>query len=142
MWNRRDWHRMEQRRLIKTTNRNPMIANIVNWDKNRPPDMCRVDSIREDVCVRNAAWIDGIILVWKTEKDTYKCYDGIHRLEACRRMKKEVTLLIQVRSNCPESVIMEEFLRINKSVPVSSLYSLAEEELTMKKTIESVVKYY
>lgn len=133
---------MEQRKLIKTTNRNTILDSVVNWDKNRPPDMCRVEEIQKDMSVRGAKWVDGVILLWKQKNNTYVCYDGIHRLEACRTYKKEVEMIIQVRWNCPESVIMEEFLRINKSVPVSSLYSLAEEELSMKNTIESVVKYY
>ena len=133
---------MSKRILIRITNDNPLIKTITNWDKNRPPDPVRVEDIVRDMKVRNANWVDGFILLWKKNESELLCYDGIHRIEASKKIDHEVEILIQIMEDVPESIIMEEFLRINKSVSISRLYSKAEQELTLKTTIEQLVKQY
>ena len=135
--------RME-RELMMIHNTHTFIADIKNWSRNRPPDMCRVESIRKDMKNREAKWVDGMILLWETPEEELVCYDGIHRLLAAKQLadSQEMEMVVQVAKTTQESYIMDDFLRINKSVPVSQLYSKAEEELDMKRTLEQVVGMY
>jgi hypothetical protein len=124
------------------TNKDELFTTITNWERNRPPDMCRVKEIVEDMTTRDAEWVDGIILIWENPKQELKCFDGIHRIEAARVIEKPIQLLVQFYSSKREADIMEEFIRINKGVPVSRLYSAADAELQLRNTITDVVKHF
>lgn len=133
-----------ERELMVYYNTHETVQAVTNWTRNRPPDMVRVEAIRKDMLARKARWVDGIILLWETPTEKLVCYDGIHRLLAAKSIAKEheMEMVVQLVKTPHESYIIDEFLRINKSVPVSQLYSKAEEELDLRKTMEAVVQFF
>jgi hypothetical protein len=104
-----------------------------NWDKNRPPDEVRVKQIKEFFDNKNADTIPGIIYAWDKGEDRLQVYDGIHRLLAGKECNRGMICLIQVNSTSIEQEIIDDFLNINKSVSVPSIY--LEETSALKKMV-------
>lgn len=112
---------------------------FVNWDKNRPPDEVRIKQIVEHIVSKNCLLIPGIIYTWKRPcetshaKEKLYVYDGIHRLLAGLETKREMTCLVGVLVSNDEQDIIDDFLNINKSISVPSIY--LEETSVLKKMV-------
>ena len=121
------------------------LTTIDNWSNNRPPDETRVEAIKDSLMKRQPTHIDGIMLVWNKPDGSLQCFDGIHRLRAIMDLErdacKDTRILIRHYKGYSEGQIIDEFIRINKTIPVSSIYTKKEAELEMRLTIESVVKH-
>ena len=83
--------------VVVLSNKCTDFHRIINWERNRPPDMCRVKEIAEDITTRNATWTDGLILIWTKPDGTLECYDGIHRVYAARQVEHTVYLRVVYR---------------------------------------------
>jgi hypothetical protein len=110
---------------------------FVNWKKNRPPDNIRIAQIEEYYSSNYITLIPGIIYVWKF-KDKFIIYDGIHRLMAGFKyaeniIANKIGVLIHFIETEKEQDIINEFLNINKSICVPSIY--LEETDTLKKIV-------
>lgn len=109
-----------------------------NWCKNRPPDNVRVEQICNFFKNNQIKIVPGIIYTWKTD-DKYIVYDGIHRLLAAKLYDNPIKLLISVRETCKEQDIIDDFININKSVSVPSVY-MDENNVLKKMVCENVAK--
>ena len=108
------------------------ISDIANWTKNRPPDNVRIEQIRKYYQDNNVDLVPGIVSAWKKD-NYYIVYDGIHRLLAAYQYSQDMSLVLQVNSTVREQDIIDDFLNINKSVSVPSIY--LEETDTLKKLV-------
>jgi hypothetical protein len=91
-----------------------------NWIKNRPPDIVRVQQIKEHFLNNNTRLVPGIISIWNNFGDFY-IYDGIHRFLAVKEIvnqtpEKELFLLMQFKLTKHEQEIIDDFINLNKSV--------------------------
>jgi hypothetical protein len=76
--------------------------------------------------------VPGIIYAWE-KNGRYIVYDGIHRLLAAFLYDNNMEALIQLRRTDKEQDIIDEFLNINKSISVPSIY--LEETDVLKKLV-------
>lgn len=106
--------------------------NIRNWNKNRPVDKIRVKEIKEFYEKSNLDLIPGIIYTW-FNNDIYYIYDGLHRYTALKELNKEFKILMYINYSNDENDIINDFVNINKSIPVPSIYF--ENEQLIKKSI-------
>lgn len=104
----------------------------INWNKNRPIDEIRVQQIVQYYKETDCGIIPGIISLWKN-KDKYEVYDGAHRLFAGFSSELNLQVIIQERLTRREKDIIDDFLNLNKSICVPSIY--LEETSTVKKLI-------
>jgi hypothetical protein len=120
--------------------------DFANWTKNRPPDMVRVRQIVEYYKLNNTKLVPGIVYTWRhPEKRKSIVYDGIHRLLAAFQVEHPMDVLIQIKNTNKEQEIIDDFININKSVSVPSIY--LEDTDTLKKTVcltvaEEICKRY
>jgi len=111
---------------------------IKNWEMNRPPDMARVPEIQ--LAMKHQSYTDGIVyLSVNRTGDGYICYDGIHRLTALKNAKNKNVVIDLILSYSDDQII-SKFMRVNRCVPVPSLYTKAERELHLRETLETVVR--
>lgn len=108
-----------------------------NWTKNRPPDQVRIQQIKEHFLNNNTLLVPGIISVWNKFGDFY-IYDGIHRFLAVKEIveqnpEREFFMLIQLKLTKREQDIIDDFINLNKSVSVPSIY--VEDTDILKKTV-------
>lgn len=101
------------------------IANVIlNWSHNRPEDNFRVNEIMNKIRVNKT--IIGEIRIWKN-KNTYYIYDGLHRYKACEKLYNNELINFEINiiiyDTIDENNIIEEFIDINKSIPIPSLYT-------------------
>ncbi len=123
------------------TNLNYIKSNFIihNWNKNRPSCKKRVNDIYEYYISLNLSendLISGIIYVWKKINNnipTYYIYDGLHRYSACLKLDINVKILLHINDSLNEEDIKNNFINLNKSVPVPSIY--IDNELLYKKNI-------
>lgn len=104
---------------------------FINWEKNRPPDNVRVDDIYNYYIKNDVDLIPGIIYAWINNGKLH-VYDGIHRFLAALRCSKRMYLILQIK-DCDEQEIIDDFLNINKSISVPSVY--LEEGNVIKKLV-------
>jgi hypothetical protein len=96
---------------------------FVNWSKNRPPDKVRIQAISQYYSTNNIQLVPGIIYAWKhPERDYIEIYDGIHRLLASYEQTYPMTCIMSIYTTIDEQNIIDDFLNINKSVSVPSIY--------------------
>jgi hypothetical protein len=127
-------HEYDNTCLLKTNVQNIDFTKIVNWSKNRPPDQIRIKQILEHYNNCNITLIPGIIYMWKNpELETYSVYDGIHRLLAANEYKSDAILIFHILTSKNEQDIINDFLNINKSVSVPTIY--LEETNVIKKLV-------
>ena len=114
-------------------------AVVKNWDMNRPPDMSRIPEIQSSM--KHQSYADGIIyLSINKTGDGYICYDGIHRLTALKSLRENKDVVIDLLLSYSEDQIISKFMRVNRCVPVPSLYTAAERNFHLRETLEQVVK--
>jgi len=116
---------------------------ILNWKKNRPPDMTRIPEIIEILKTQN--YLDGFIYLFK-EDNKYYCYDGIHRVKALEQYYKIEQhkrschrLFVHLYNEYDEYTIEKHFKQINKCIPVPEIYTDAAYTLEFKEKVEYIV---
>ena len=109
--------------------------DIKVWKFNRPPDMTRVEEIRETMKVNNR--MDGLINLAYITHEGLVCYEGNHRRLALEG--NDFVVLIHILWDVTDEKVTEEFRRLNKSVCVPELY-ISETDATLKVEIEQLVK--
>lgn len=112
-----------------------------NWSKNRPPDLARIEEMKDYYILNHRRMMDGMIYGWihPQEKKIY-IYDGIHRLEALKQIPHEVFFQIYYFPTNRENDIIQHFQALNKSVNVPSLYLEKNLDYYKKLVCETVVK--
>lgn len=101
------------------------LSMIHNWRRNRPPDMLRVHEIANNISTRGMC--DGELCIAIHPSLGCVCYDGSHRLEAARISFPKYGLRVRIWLIKDEHEIEQEFIRINRGVPVPELYFSSEE---------------
>lgn len=128
----------------QSVNTNHFFDQYVNWGKNRPPDMVRVQQIKEFILNNNIQLVPGVIYAWRRTENIpnkYYVYDGIHRLMAVKELiqngdilkEQPLFVLIQIKTATREQEIIDDFINLNKSVSVPSIY--LEDTDILKKTV-------
>jgi hypothetical protein len=110
----------------------------INWSKNRPPDMVRVYQIKEYLLNNNLSLAPGIVSCWTTKTTPFQIYDGIHRFLAVKALveadpTKVIHVLIQILVARKEQEVIDDFVNLNKSVCIPSIY--IEDTSVLKKTV-------
>lgn len=136
--------------LIKISNNQKIIEctkipEFTNWNKNRPPDVTRINELKEYYISEKVKFIPGIIYAWDNNK-TLQIYDGIHRILAAKELFEserdlEFRFLMCIYKTDNEELIIKDFKAINKSCPVPTLYTDEQNEFTLLKRVvcENVV---
>lgn len=125
--------------VAHTTSVSLNSVGVKNWDMNRPPDMSRIPEIQSSM--KHQSYADGIIYLSVNKTgDGYICYDGIHRLTALKTSRENKDVVIDLLLSYSEEQIISKFMRVNRCVPVPSLYTAAERNLHLRETLELVVK--
>jgi uncharacterized ParB-like nuclease family protein len=119
--------------------------NIINWRYNRPYDPTRLNEIEHQLNQNDN--VDGIICVVKTGENLYECFDGIHRLEALKKLSNfkncdHYCLIVQYYPTYNENQIKQKFECLNRCVPVPTIYMNDSQELEKKNSISSIVRIY
>jgi hypothetical protein len=115
--------------------------NLINWRLNRPVDKTRLNEIIYQMRLHKL--VDGIIYIVKTGENRYECFDGIHRIEALKRMSKKYDcknygILIHYYPEYNEQQIRNRFETLNKCVPVPDVYTSTTRELEKERAVRSV----
>lgn len=122
------------KKIIKMDTITGKNYNFVNWDKNRPVDSVRVNDLHEYFIKNDIKMVPGIIYAYKTkESNDLIIYDGIHRIQAVLKNENIMQFLIQITETADEEEIKNDFININKSISVPSIY--LEETSVYKKLV-------
>lgn len=101
------------------------IINSVNWSRNRPPDMIRVEEIKNYFSENNLNTVPGIVSVFEKNNQFY-IYDGSHRFEASKILFKDsnvnMLILLSILRPFSEQEIIEDFQTINYARSIPQLY--------------------
>jgi hypothetical protein len=109
----------------------PTRLSLVSiWKHNRPPDPTRIKEIKEHI--QKTKMCDGQILLAIVDKKCI-CYDGGHRLFACKEFFPDGGVQIRIIHESSENEIRREFERINRSIPVPELY-FSKDEISRRIT--------
>lgn len=95
--------------------------SILNWSKNRPPDVSRINEISKYYIKNNIKLVPGIVYIWEYN-DNYIIYDGIHRFLASLENNISMNYIVSITKTENEQKIIDEFININKSICVPSIY--------------------
>ena len=111
----------------------------VNWKRNRPPDMLRVQELKEFYTFNNIQIIPGIICGWMpSNRSPLIVYDGIHRyLAATNEMKCIVKIIIAER----EQVVLDDFKAVNRSISLPFLY-LESNQQAQREVCEYLAQHF
>ena len=110
------------------------------WSRQRPVDITRVEEITKSIHENKD--IDGMLLMAWHPKEKLIVYDGQHRWKAISQLPKDCSywVIVEILWNATEEQIYNEFVRVNKSVPVSDLYTSPFVEKEARHDIEEFVK--
>lgn len=113
------------------------------WKYNRPPDEDRVIEIHESI--KSKQRMDGSIYIACINDELF-CYESNHRRLALKELEDVATILVDVIWDTNHEVIKEEFLRLNKCVPVPELYLEDEKPLNpyegLKESVDAFCENY
>lgn len=135
VWTSTDEHcRLELRTLSSFT------TNLQNWARNRPADELRVSDIHSYLLLNGLELLPGVIYVWEEpHEQAFYVYDGIHRVEAARRLPYSIKALFHIRRTSREQEIIDDFVHLNKAISVPSVY-IEETSTRKRKVCELVVQ--
>lgn len=102
------------------------LCLIKGWKHNRPPDMMRVEEIVKHL--KNTNTSDGQILLSIIHGECV-CYDGLHRLEAAKKYFPTGGVQARIMYDSTDEETRQEFIRINRGIPVPDLY-FSEDEIS------------
>lgn len=111
---------------------------LINWSKNRPADIIRVNDITQYYKSNDITILPGIIYVWYNNQNYY-IFDGIHRYQSAINAKINLKAIIKIYYTTNENDIISEFIHLNKSVSIPTLY-LETDNLIKKSICESIAK--
>jgi hypothetical protein len=111
--------------------------DIKVWKFNRPPDMTRVEEIRETMKKNNR--MDGMINLAYITNEGLVCYEGNHRRLALEG--NDFVVFLDILWDVTNEQVTEEFKRLNKSVSVPELY-ISETDATIRLEIEQFVSEF
>lgn len=94
---------------------------IKTWKHNRPPDEDRVREIHAEMI--ESRRVDNIIYLAHTS-DGLVCYDGNHRRLALKGVEGVDRILVDVMWGVDDETIKQEFVRLNKAMPVAEIYTV------------------
>lgn len=100
---------------------------IENWSKNRPEDTIRVEEIAKYYESNNIKIIPGTIHVW-LHNEIHYIYDGLHRFLAAKLLNENslrpinLNILLSINYSKFEDNIINDFININKSIPIPFIY--------------------
>ena len=132
-------HKEVDKYEIIKTNINKIITKyqLINWNKNRPVCDVRATEIAKYYEQNNIKIIPGIIYVWYNN-NKYQLIDGLHRYTAALKLNKNIKVILHINYSTNEQDIIDEFININKSISIPSIYL---ENNNIKKPIcEIIVK--
>ncbi len=110
-------------KLIKLKYQDLTNYKIRNWKNNRPSDKFRVDEIYNYLNNYNIKLLPGIIYCWYSNKYLF-IYDGIHRYDALKKLNNpNIELLLYINLTENEKLIINDFININKSIPLPDIYT-------------------
>jgi hypothetical protein len=89
------------------------------WKYNRPPDTDRVHEIHE--YMKESKRMDGVIYLASISDDLV-CYESNHRREALKGIDEMAMILVDFLPNATDTILKDEFTRLNKAVSVPELY--------------------
>ena len=117
--------------IYKTSIKDLFIKyNVKNWSKNRPPDLIRVEQIKEKYNSDNTNFIDGMIHGFIENNNDLIIYDGIHRLLSGKDIDRNIFIILKIiQIGCDENYIVNEFKKINSSVSIPFIYLQNDSEL-------------
>jgi len=112
------------------------LGDWVNWEKNRPPDPVRVQAIADYFQLHDVGLVPGLVSIWVDANRTHHVYDGIHRLMAARQLtqrQRQLAVLVVYRDTTREQDIIDDFLCLNKSISVPTIYLEPSSEAVDRK---------
>ena len=109
---------------------------ILNWNKNRPADITRVNNITKYYIDDDLEIVPGIVYIWYNA-GIYYIYDGLHRYTSALNNTKNMKILIHISYTEDENDIIKEFLNLNKSISVPTIY-LDNSTLIKKQVCQNI----
>ena len=131
-------------KLCKINNFKEFVKNVKVWEKNRTLDKSRVNEIIESIKTNNL--VPGSFHI-SSVNNKLKLWDGQHRFEALKKCLKlnisEEKLnslnIFYLYEDDTKYFVRKKFININKSIPVTNLWTSDElEEMEQLKLIESI----
>jgi hypothetical protein len=109
------------------------------WNKNRPPDMTRVNEMINHH--KNDGFLPPYLCL--AECNGYLvCYDGNHRRECFSQLDEDLTVIIDVIFDTTDADIFTAFNDVNKSVQLPLIYTEDKDNMVIKEEIMNLVKTY
>ncbi len=136
----------ETKKLVCTTMSRIRDIDISIWAGNRQIDTKRVTEIEQSYTSNKYTSIPGIVSVVRIPGNngsnvSYQIYDGMHRMKAAQLFYKrngvDMFIMFSVLSDIKH--IEQDFLDVNKSIPVPSAYFIKDSKI---KVCEDIVKYF
>lgn len=136
----------ENHGIYKIMIKDLLVDTVTNWKYNRPPDMARCPDIATYIYTFKKPVDTMIYLSFNNLQETFDVLDGIHRITALKMIKEENSkqldlldnypfgsgndanwlynqyIMVNIRFNSPEEVLIEAFKRLNQSQAVPDLY--------------------
>lgn len=118
-------------------------SNYEIWVENRMTDQERIQEIYKMYIDHDYNFIPGIIHVFE-DNGTFKIYDGAHRYLAAKDLylKNKIDMKMLVYILTDKNKVREDFIEINKSIPVPEIYKENTNGNGNKLICEKVVKYF
>lgn len=116
-----------------------LCTQFVNWNKNRDPDKIRVLEISKYYIEENVILVPGTISCYINSDNKYVVFDGIHRILGAYEVYTPMNFILCINKSNVESEIVSDFLNINKSINIPSIY-LENENIVKKLVCEKAAK--
>ena len=153
----------ENHYIIKVQISDFLNSNIKNWKYNRPPDLIRCVDIAKYIFFSKKPVDSMFYLFFNNINESFEIIDGIHRYNALKYIKQENSkaidlitpgdfgnnndafwfyhqfVILNIRFNSLEEVLIGAFKNLNKSNPVPDLY-FRDEVKERKEVIIDIVK--
>ena len=136
----------ESHAVYKIMIKDLLIDSVTNWEYNRPPDMERIPDIAKYIYKSKCPFETMIYLSFNKQNEKFDILDGIHRITALKKIKKENSkpldflssskfgsgndanwlfnqyVFVNIRFNSSKGDLIDMFENLNKSQAVPELY--------------------
>lgn len=122
---------------------NKLLSNIESWKYNRPPDIGRINDIKNNIL--KIGYVEGIIYIaFILDENKYVCYDGNHRRIAMNEISTTLPCIIHLYMDVTHNMIKERFISINSAISVPEIYITNDEKiyLLISKTRDWILFNY